>query len=168
MAESGVDPSTGDWVPAFAGQRPPFEQGNQVAVRHGVYSRGLAISARARELADEIRSVMPAYEPADEGMVRQLADAEARLERVIAAFVASDERTNDPLAAFHEKTAPLGLVRLREEYHRLQRLIRNLRNDLGLTPTARARLRLDAASGVAAMARLDEYLDGKRSVGGDA
>jgi hypothetical protein len=153
---------SGELRPARGYSWPPFEGGNQVGLKHGVYSHGLVIAERARELADEIRESMPHYEPADEGMVRQLADAEARLERAIAALSSVDEKTADPLAAYHEKTAPLGLVRLREEYHRLQRLVRSLRNDLALSPTARFRMRQDAASSTEAAARLDRYLDEKR------
>lgn len=33
-----VDPKTGSqWVPAFEGQRPPFQPGNQLGLKHGAY-----------------------------------------------------------------------------------------------------------------------------------
>lgn len=34
-----VDPATGEpWTPEFEGQRPPFQPGNELAVKHGAYS----------------------------------------------------------------------------------------------------------------------------------
>jgi hypothetical protein len=46
---SGIDPETGEWHPAFPGQRPPFPQGHTYSLRHGAHSE-----ARIRPLADKI------------------------------------------------------------------------------------------------------------------
>jgi hypothetical protein len=46
---SGIDPQTGEWTPAFPGQRPPFPEGHTFSVRTGVYS-----ARKVRPLAEKI------------------------------------------------------------------------------------------------------------------
>jgi hypothetical protein len=46
---SGIDPETGEWHPAFPGQRPPFPPGHTYSLRHGAHSE-----ARIRPLAEKI------------------------------------------------------------------------------------------------------------------
>src|SRR5262245_28351281 len=57
----------------------PFAEGNAAAVRHGAHST-LLLAPRAEELADELRSVVPAVSDADEPMIRLLALILARIE----------------------------------------------------------------------------------------
>lgn len=48
----GADVET-QWVPAFEGQRPPFQPGNTLAVTHGAYSPA-RVDPIARQYVDEI------------------------------------------------------------------------------------------------------------------
>lgn len=49
-----IDPSTGlAWQPAFEGQRPPFQPGNQLAVKHGAHSP-YRVDPLAIQFRDEI------------------------------------------------------------------------------------------------------------------
>jgi hypothetical protein len=52
IADSGVDRTTGDWSPAFEGQRPPADAGNDLAVKHGAYA-DVRLGPRVDELADD-------------------------------------------------------------------------------------------------------------------
>lgn len=114
---------TGEWLPAFPGQRPPFE------VRHGAYSK-LQLGSRTSEIADELREDVVGYRPADEVVLRLLALCLARLEAAMTAL---------------EEAAPAELERLRLDARGWVNSARRLANDLGMTPTARARLGLDVA-----------------------
>lgn len=49
-----VDPATGQpWTPAFGGQRPPFQPGNDLGLRHGVHSPA-RVDPIAHRYLDEI------------------------------------------------------------------------------------------------------------------
>lgn len=50
-AGSGVS-GDGSWSPAFPGQRPPFAQANQLAVRHGAFSARLTGPLREQIAAE--------------------------------------------------------------------------------------------------------------------
>lgn len=63
---------SGEWTPAFPGQRPPFapgnelafQAGNQVTVRHGFYASPLMRDddrAEVAEIMDGLRSSLPVY-----------------------------------------------------------------------------------------------------------
>ncbi|SRR6266508_3152416 len=112
--------SAGDWTPAFPGQRPPFQKGNDVALRHGAYA-DVKLGPRVAELADEIRPFVPGYAPGDEIGLRVLCLALARLE-ASAAVDSPDAR------------------RLREDERGWVNAVRRYLADLGLTPTSRAAL----------------------------
>lgn len=134
---------TDEWTPAFPGQRPPFEKGNALAVRHGAYAT-ILLGQRVEELAAELRELVPAYSPSDEPAVRVLCLALARLERAEAAL---------------EEAAPSELGKLRQDALGWANAARRLLNDLGMTPTARARLGLDIArTREEAFRRLDAHL----------
>lgn len=168
---SGVD-EHGDWTPAFEGQRPPFQPGHDLSVRHGAYST-LKLAPRADELATELRQVMPWYGPADEVAVRLLALTLARIEAATAALDVVDDRLDGIRTADETKRAQRlrayvtdgepenlagSLQRLRDDLKGWIRLSRSLANDLGMTPTARAKLGLDLVQARSAQSRLEEHV----------
>lgn len=82
-ARSGVDES-GEWTPAFPGQRPPFGPGHALSTKHGVFSRA-AMQPRAAELAAQILEALGVVLGAvasvlDESLVWTLAQTMAQLE----------------------------------------------------------------------------------------
>lgn len=126
----------------------PFEKGNQAAFRHGGYSL-LGIGERAGEIADEIRPTMPAYAPADEPVLLLLATTLARIERANAAIEVVDVTSPSPLSEYlaaDEPTVAPNLAALRADLRGWINTARRLANDLGLTPTSRAKLGLDIAA----------------------
>ena len=129
----------------FPGQRPPFELGHALRLTHGAYA-DVRLGERVAELADEVRPLVPGYSEADEVAVRILCLALARLEASSAALqgASTDE-----------------LARLRSDERGWANTVRRYLNDLGLTPTARARLGLVAvrAKGEAVAV----YLQAKRA-----
>jgi hypothetical protein len=56
---SGLD-RNGEWTPEFAGQRPPFEKGNALKLRHGAKAT-VHLAPRAGEIADGLRETVPVY-----------------------------------------------------------------------------------------------------------
>jgi len=76
--------------PSLEGQEPnarraaPFAVGNSVALHHGGRSSSLRVSARAQEIAGELRPLVPAYKPTDEPTLLLLASKLARIELVSA------------------------------------------------------------------------------------
>lgn len=114
--------------PAFEGQRPPFEPGNEVAVKHGAYAT-VKLGPRVDELADAIRDDVPTYRPADEIMLQLLALCLARLE---AAREAVDSATS-----------PADVERLLRDMRAWVGKCRQILNDLGMSPASRARLGVD-------------------------
>lgn len=65
--------------PAFEGQRPPFEPGNELAATHGGYSE-LRLQPLREAAADLLRRLVPSYDQADEPTIRVIAGALARIE----------------------------------------------------------------------------------------
>jgi hypothetical protein len=121
---------TSDWTPEFPGQRPPFEPGNDLAVKHGAYAV-VKLGPRVETLAELIRDLVgPLYRDSDELAVRTLALTLARIE---AAATALEEATGGELTSLEGHMR--GWVNTQ----------RRLLNDLGLTPAARAKLGLDVA-----------------------
>ena len=108
-----------------------FERGNGLALRHGAYSM-LTQAPRAGEIADELREIVPTYSPADEPAVRLLALMLGRIELASAALDQLDETAD-----------AAKLQRLRQDALGWVNAARRLMNDLGMTPTSRARLGLD-------------------------
>jgi len=150
VAESGIDRETGDWTPAFPGQRPPAEPGNELAVKHGAYST-VALGDRVNELADELRPFVPTYRPGDEIALKAMCLVLCRLERAAAAIDAT--------------TDPAELNSLRAHERGWANTLRRYLSDLGMSPAARAKLRLDVAMGtrVMSLTELVEQLeDGKQ------
>ena len=139
---SGIDPETGDWSPAFDGQRPPFAPGNVYAVRHGA-SRDRFVAPLAAEIEAELKASTFTPWLADEALaddVAALARAEAvsrlleawldrSMDYITALMVADDPEVSRKDAL--EAKAVLGAVeRERQASGRASRL----RSRLGLTP----------------------------------
>ena len=114
-------------LPARRYTWPPFEPGNTAAVKHSAYAV-VQLGPRVAELAEDLRDAVPAYSPSDEVAVRLLAVTLARLEASSAAL---------------EGASPADLARLRVDERGWLNSARRLLNDLGMTPTSRARLGLD-------------------------
>jgi len=124
---------------------PPFENGNQVARKHGGYSL-LGMGDRATEIADDIRPTLPAYAAADEPVLLLLATTLARIERANEAIEIVDANSTSALSEYlagDEKTLAPNLAALRSDLRGWINTARRLANDLGLTPTSRAKLGLD-------------------------
>jgi hypothetical protein len=119
-----------DWTPAFPGQRPPFQPGHEISVKHGAYA-DVKLGPRVEELAETVRVLVgPLYRESDELAVRLLAMCLARIEAAEAALAEAE---------------PGDLARLQADMRGWTNTSRRLLNDLGLTPAARARLGLDVA-----------------------
>lgn len=132
--KSGGGPASG--LPARGYSWPPFEQGNDVAVRHGAYAT-VKLGARVDELAAELRELVPGYRAADEPMLRIACVALARLEASMVAL---------------EDAKPGELERLQADARGWLNSLRRILNDLGMSPSARARLGVDVAVAQRAMA----------------
>jgi hypothetical protein len=125
-----------------------FQPGHDLSTKHGAYAE-IKLGPRVNELAVDLRVLIPAYSPSDEPALRLLAMTLARLERAETALEAAE---------------PEDLGRLRQDALGWANAARRLLNDLGMTPTARARLGLDLtrAKGEALRAHLEQaYVDGE-------
>jgi hypothetical protein len=112
-----------------------FEPGNQLSKGHGAppvhgaYAT-LRLGARAPEIADALRGDVPGYRASDEPTLLLLGVTLARIEAAVAAV---------------DDAVPAELERLRSDLRGWVNTARRLLNDLGMSPTARARLGVDVA-----------------------
>jgi hypothetical protein len=88
---------------------------------------------------------VPAYSPADEAMVRLLALVLARIERAVAALDRLDDASEGSELKLYLGDSAQSFQRLREDCRGWVNTARRLSNDLGLSPTSRAKLGLDVA-----------------------
>ncbi|HTL42447.1 MAG TPA: hypothetical protein VL294_13330 [Pseudolysinimonas sp.] len=125
---SGLTES-GEWVPQFEGQRPPFEQGNTAAEKHGAYSpRKIDAVARGinTELADRYAWATD-YPEALTSMARVEAVARLLFGQI------TKQGANTPLNVFRTfLTAENSLGKLRES--------------MGMTPQSEASVARDRAA----------------------
>jgi hypothetical protein len=138
--------------PAFEGQRPPFELGNELAVRHGAYS-----PRRVEPLAQQMVDVVlgdPTDLPAKAVHFRPAlwawARAEAQVQLLTEYLAKAAEETGDGVG-------DLGLDEVRAAHlllHRAEARADRSRARLGLDPLSAARLGRDRAAGAVDMARL--------------
>lgn len=117
--------------------RPPFERGNEVAVKHGALAT-LRLAPRAEEIANGIRELVPARSEADEPAIRLLAISLAQIE------------------AAHAWVAERGIVDRKGKPEPILKFMTTATNTaarladrLGMTPAGRAQLGLDLAKGEA-------------------
>jgi hypothetical protein len=109
----------------------PFEEGNGAALRHGAYASPVKLEGRAADIADAIRPTLPLYCEADEPVLRLMGLTLVRIERAAGALEDVEDETKASA--------------LRTDLRAWISAARNLANDLGMTPTSRARLGLDLA-----------------------
>jgi post-segregation antitoxin (ccd killing protein) len=102
------------------------------ATRHGCYA--IDIPARARELADELRALLPASSPSDDPTVALVAMVLARVE-VANAWI-------DEHGLMDAKGRPQPILRVLPTW---ENTAARLLDRLGLTPTSRAALGLNIA-----------------------
>jgi hypothetical protein len=136
-----------------------FEKGNDAALQHGGYSL-IGIGDRAHAIADDIRTTLPGYAPADEVVLLLLATTLARIERANEAIEVVDANATSALSEYlpgDEPTLAPDLSRLRQDLRAWIGLARRIANDLGLTPTSRAKLGLDIAATQRELSVIDYY-----------
>jgi hypothetical protein len=124
-----------------------FAPGNELHRTHGAYASTLRLGERVSELAVEIRDSVPVYSPADEVVVRLLAVTLARIERASVAIDRVDDEAEGKEIDAYAGARGEQLQRLRSDLRGWINSARRLANDLGLTPTSRAKLGLDIARG---------------------
>lgn len=138
-AGSGVQPD-GRWLPAFEGQREPFQNDNRAAARHGFYFQKFSEQERGEieEIADALRSALPLYAANFEPTIRMAAARVWRWQRAYAYLV---ERSEEHVSGV-----------LLRDLGVLERTIQRDFDSLGISPKAAAELginlaRLTAAAG---------------------
>lgn len=132
-----------DWVPAFEGQRPPFQPGHELTLTHGAYSDRKVLPV-ARLVVEELL--------ADPGAVhlqatiwRGAVDAYGRAQaRVLLMTKWLEEHETGGVTSEGDV---LPVVRALKDW---ESRVERHRRELGLTPLARARLGRDVAQGRAA------------------
>jgi hypothetical protein len=133
---------TGDWVPAFKGQRPPFQVGNVLTLKHGAWS-----NAKVSPLADQaIRWLngdpsTPSYLLIDASYLPAIA-AWARAEAMVARLTTWMEDLDVADLAVGQ-FPPAELLR------RWESTAATARQRLGLDPTSRAKLQRDLVTSAA-------------------
>lgn len=115
---------------------------------HGAQAT-LALAPRANEIANDLRSVVPARSPSDEPMILLAALVLARIERANAWL--------DEHGLLDETGAPQPVLRV---LGTTENTAARLLDRLGCTPTARARLGLDVALAQRASEQALDVLEG--------
>lgn len=145
------------WVPAFKGQRPPFQPGHELSTRHGCYSPRkvdpLAESFVEVVLADQGAQHAHAllYRPALWAWAR----AEAQVQLLTEYLERAAETAGDGVGDLDQDAVRAGYLLL----HRAEARALSGRARLGLDPLSRARLGKDVAAGQLDAARLMAELD---------
>jgi glutathione S-transferase len=129
-------------LPARGYSWPPFEKGNDAALRHGAYAL-LKLTPRAEELAAALRELVPAYAPSLEPGLQAAGMVGAQCE---AAGLALAE------------ASPGDRLRLEQDFRAWLRLWLRYLESFGMTSLSQARLGLELvqAKGAAAAAYLTE------------
>lgn len=140
-----------EWTPAFPGQRPPFEPGHELSMRHGAYSPRrvdpLAVEMVALVEADPAIAWLTAADaPALWAWARAEAQVQLLTEYLEQAGVASGDGVGD-LEKDDVRAAYLLL-------HRAEARASMSRRRLGLDPLSRARLGRDVAAAQLDLAQL--------------
>lgn len=155
MSGSGIGPD--GWVPAFDGQRPPFQPGHELSILHGATSPR-KVDPLARELVEQVLADEQAAHvraPVYRYALWAWARAEAQCQLLTEFLARRGEEAGDGVG-------DLGAVRVRSAYlllHRAEARATTQRTRLGLDPLSRARLGKDIASGQLDTARLMAELE---------
>jgi hypothetical protein len=131
------------------------ESGNSLAVKHGAYAL-LRLTPRAEELADELRELVPLASPFDSATIDALALVLAQLERasVFLSHVQGAELEHFRSGERLDKDERDDLRRLASDTRSWANTALRYAEALGLTPSARMKLGIDAAQAQDALAEL--------------
>lgn len=150
-----------EWVPAFEGQRPPFQRANTLAVTHGAYSPRITrpeaealVSSVLERAAQPSSSTSYLLEPSYRPGLWRWATALVRMERLDAAIVGHGD------CAGCKKCG-----RWHEDWRRYASIVATSEQRLGLDPLSRARLGRDVAAAQVDLAAL-WAAEGTDSAGG--
>ena len=132
-----------DWMPAFAGQRPPFEPGHELSTRHGAWSdrkvRPIAEVILQDVLSDPACEYLRAPRFAAELTAWSVAEARCRLlESYIAHLAEGDDTGVGDLS--NERTRSAWAL-----LHRCETRAQSGRDRLGLSPLSAGRIAKDLA-----------------------
>lgn len=135
------------WTPEFAGQRPPFQPGHALSLRHGAFSPR-HVNPLAREIVEELLAdpaVAYVAAPRFRAAVWSWARAEARVQLLERWVENHDDGGVDEDGSVSPVLTALRLWHVRAA---------NQLSKLGLDPMSAARLGRDVAAGEVDMARL--------------
>ena len=144
--------SSGEWVPAFEGQRRPFEPGHELSVQHGAYSPR-KVEPLARELVDLVLAdpdCSASHAPRYRLALWAWARAEAQVQLLTEYLAKAGDEAGDGVGDLERE-------RVRSAYlllHRAEARATTQRTRLGLDPLSAARLGRDRAAGAADTARV--------------
>ena len=145
------------WAPAFPGQRPPFQPGHTLSMRHGAHSDRLVAPLADVILRQAVEDTPWLLEPRYGPSVRAWARAEAQ------ALLLTDYLEREGLHDGEGRLRPA-----EQALHRAETRAANLRKDLGLTPLSAARIRaLERAPSGLTITDLWGDEDGGESGGGE-
>jgi hypothetical protein len=140
----------------------PAPLGNQLAVTHGCYSV-LRLRGRAEKIRGEIEPLLPLPSPADGPMLDVFAFLLAQVERASMVLGAAQLEEGEAIADGRRvpKELRMDLARLAADARGWANSAARLADQLGLTPTSRARLGLDVVRTRTAVEELNDYLEAK-------
>lgn len=165
MAES----QSTEWVPAFEGQRPPFQPGHELTLQHGAYSPR-KVDPLAAELVDQVLAdpstgylQAAVWRPALWAWAR----AEAQVQLLTEYLAKAAQATGDGIGDLDRESVRAAYLLL----HRAETRATTGRTRLGLDPLSAARLGRDktaaALDAAQLMAKLAEEERRTRAEGGD-
>lgn len=128
-------PASGMPAMGTSKRHPDFEPGNQLGLRHGAYAL-LALTPAATELADQLRGVVPVYDPADEPALQ--------------AFAMALVQSRTASAALEKASAEGGrgdLLKLSQDARSWLSTALKYSESFGMTPRSRVALGLDLVRG---------------------
>jgi hypothetical protein len=152
----------GNWTPEFPGQRPPFGVGNDAAVKHAAYAAPVKFGSRPQEVADAVRPYVVGFHPGMESVLQSYGLVLCRVERAARALEEADEGGRVAVYAGREDPHLLGLQTHLRHWLRLSVA---MASELGLTPSASARILRDAGIAAQAAAAHAELLERYRPGG---
>jgi hypothetical protein len=130
-----------------------FQPGNALALKHGAYAV-VEIQGRAREVEESLVAALRSedlWRPSFAPTVAICAVTLVRVERAYAAIAQLDDAAENPLAAYLGERAQ-AVEKVREDLRRWTNTARQHLAELGLTPSALARIARDTGQGKAARA----------------